>query len=48
MRVKGALAPLAGCAALDPPCALQPVAMTGNGENWHFVRQSLSADQLVL
>lgn len=47
-RIKGALAPLGGCAALDPPCALQPIAITGNGENSHFVRPSLGADHLVL
>lgn len=47
-RIKGALAPLGGCAALEPPCALQSVAITGKGRTSHFVRPSLGADHLVL
>jgi hypothetical protein len=42
VRVKGTLAALGGCAALDPPCALQLIATTGNGRNSHFVRGALA------
>jgi MacB-like periplasmic core domain len=34
-RVKGSRARRGGCAALDPPCALQLIAPTGNGAGWH-------------
>ena len=40
-HTKGPLAPLGVCAALDPPCALQVVAVKGNGPKWHSTPMSL-------